>query len=338
MIRVLIVDDDKLARLGLRSMIPWERYGMEVAGEAANGKDALELLRTSPVDLVFVDISMPVLNGIEMIKQAQQEFENIDYVVLSFHEEFEYVRYALQLGVLDYISKDKTETENYDEIMLRICKRLSAAKEEQEQTAENLKRLEELLDGVLWLYDNLLASEIAALLKNWSGGTRALERALAAACARVSSDTGLIDCRVPMLKDGTAALLYLEEYRKEFILASERETENIYARLMTAARFVWENGKRQIQAVDVANAINFSRSYFSVSFKKILGITFNTFLRRERIFHAQRLLKSTTLPQLEIAYQIGYEDLRNFKNVFCEITGMTTTQYRKLFLTTQKNK
>jgi hypothetical protein len=96
--------------------------------------------------------------------------------------------------VLDYISKDKTETENYDEIMLRICKRLSAAKEEQEQTAENLKRLEELLDGVLWLYDNLLASEIATLLKNWSGGTRALERALAAACARVSSDTGLIDC------------------------------------------------------------------------------------------------------------------------------------------------
>jgi two-component system response regulator YesN len=68
-------------------MIPWERYGMEVAGEAANGKDALELLRTTLVDLVFVDISMPVLNGIEMIKQAQQEFENIDYVVLSFHED-----------------------------------------------------------------------------------------------------------------------------------------------------------------------------------------------------------------------------------------------------------
>ena len=60
MYQVLVIDDDKLARKGLISLIPWEKYGMEVAGDVANGALALQFIETHPVDLAVVDLTMPV--------------------------------------------------------------------------------------------------------------------------------------------------------------------------------------------------------------------------------------------------------------------------------------
>lgn len=72
MIRVLIVDDDKLARKGLISIMPWAAYEMEVVGEAANGAKALEFLAQNQVDLMFVDLAMPVISGIDLIEEARE--------------------------------------------------------------------------------------------------------------------------------------------------------------------------------------------------------------------------------------------------------------------------
>lgn len=156
MINVLIVDDDRFARMGLISMIPWEKYGMKIVGEAANGKRALEFIQQNPVNLMFVDIAMPVMGGIELIRRVKEEFRQIHFVVLTFHEEFEYVQEALRLGALDYISKDKMEMEDYNDIMHRIRKGIAEDNACFETEAENeqLAALEQALGGVLWLYDN----------------------------------------------------------------------------------------------------------------------------------------------------------------------------------------
>lgn len=70
MYQVLVIDDDKLARKGLISLIPWEKYGMEVAGDVANGALALQFIETHPVDLAVVDLTMPVLSGLELSASA----------------------------------------------------------------------------------------------------------------------------------------------------------------------------------------------------------------------------------------------------------------------------
>jgi two-component system, response regulator YesN len=72
-IRVLIVDDDKLARKGLISIMPWSDHGMVVVGEAANGAKALEFLEQHEVDLMFVDLSMPVMSRHEPHPRSVQE-------------------------------------------------------------------------------------------------------------------------------------------------------------------------------------------------------------------------------------------------------------------------
>ena len=325
MTRVLIVDDDKFARIGLRSIIPWEEYGMEVVGEAANGKRALEFMRSVPVDLVFADIAMPILDGIGLIEQAQREFPDVRFVVLSFHEDFEYLQKALRLGVLDYISKEKMELENYREVMLRIKNRLQ---EEQADSARDAQQLEECLAGVLWLYDNTQMDLVCGELDRAELSLRTLERKISAVIARIVSDTGVELGEVPQLHDVESAKRFLLDCRALYIRRVQAQNDSVYARLMLAAQYVWENSAAQFTANDAASRIGYSRSYFSISFKKVLGVTFNAFLRRERIRSAKKLLRETKLPQGEISRRVGYEDVKNFKTVFGELAGCSPVEYR----------
>lgn len=71
---VLIVDDDKLARKGLVAIMDWEKYGFEVVGDVQNGRKALEFLRNHPVDIVFTDIDMPEIDGLELMQMCGEEF------------------------------------------------------------------------------------------------------------------------------------------------------------------------------------------------------------------------------------------------------------------------
>ena len=73
MIRVLIVEDDKFARQGIIDALPWEEHGMVVAGEASNGKAALDILAEQKFDLILSDYSMPGMNGLELLKEVKEK-------------------------------------------------------------------------------------------------------------------------------------------------------------------------------------------------------------------------------------------------------------------------
>lgn len=126
MIKVLIVDDDKLVRKGLISVMPWEQYGMKVVAEAANGEKALELLETIEIDLLMTDISMPVMSGIELMRITSARFPNLPVVVLTLYQDFDYIQEALRLGAIDYIAKVEFEKEQFADILERIAKRLQS--------------------------------------------------------------------------------------------------------------------------------------------------------------------------------------------------------------------
>ena len=103
--KVLVVDDDKLARKGLISIMDWGKYGFEVVGDVQNGRKALEFLKDNVVDIVFTDIDMPEIDGIELMKRCKKEYPEVKFVVFSMYEDFRYAQSALRLGALDYISK-----------------------------------------------------------------------------------------------------------------------------------------------------------------------------------------------------------------------------------------
>lgn len=149
MIKVLIVDDDKLVRKGLMSMLPWCEYGMEVVGEAKNGEKALEFLDEHRVDLLLTDLAMPVMSGMELMRVVRKRFPHIAIVVLTLHQDFEYIHDCLRLGAIDYIAKVELETDSYDEVLGRIKHRI---REEQTKFAI-LPVQEEEQEDYGWFYD-----------------------------------------------------------------------------------------------------------------------------------------------------------------------------------------
>ncbi|MGZ9585474.1 response regulator transcription factor [Paenibacillus marinisediminis] len=120
MIKVLVVDDDKLVRKGLISMMPWQDFNMQVVGEANNGEKALELLEAQEVDLLLTDLAMPVMSGIELMRIVRKRYPEIHIVVLTLHQDFEYIQEALRIGAIDYIAKVELEKEQLEEVLGRI--------------------------------------------------------------------------------------------------------------------------------------------------------------------------------------------------------------------------
>ena len=105
MIRVLIADDHTLVREGLRQLLA-ATTDIRVAAEAANGDEALALVKAHDYDLAVLDMSMPGVSGIELIKRVRLEKPRLRLLVLSMHGEQQYAARALKAGASGYLTKD----------------------------------------------------------------------------------------------------------------------------------------------------------------------------------------------------------------------------------------
>lgn len=111
MIKVIIVDDEILVRVGVQSMLE-SRPEITVTGMASNGQQAFELISRTCADVVICDIRMPVLDGIELLRKCREELENPpEFILLTSYEDFSYAKSALRLGAADYLLKMELEDE-----------------------------------------------------------------------------------------------------------------------------------------------------------------------------------------------------------------------------------
>jgi len=108
--RILIVDDHAVVREGLARILAGAGEGWTV-GEASSGFQALEWLRREPADLVIVDLSMPGMSGLELIRRIRDEFGRVAMLVLSMHAEEQYAMRAFKAGANGYVTKDSASAE-----------------------------------------------------------------------------------------------------------------------------------------------------------------------------------------------------------------------------------
>ena len=103
--RVMIIDDEQSARNLMRGSIDWESLNMEVVGEAASGIEAINTIDDIRPDIVFVDISMPFMNGIEFTELATTRYPNLVIIIMTAFDQFEYARKCVSLPVFEYMLK-----------------------------------------------------------------------------------------------------------------------------------------------------------------------------------------------------------------------------------------
>lgn len=106
MIKLLAVDDEMLVLVGLKSMLDWKALGIEYAGTAHNGQQALEQIEEIRPDIVLIDINMPVKNGLQVAKECREKYGKLPvFIFLTSYEEFSFAQEAVSVQALDYLVK-----------------------------------------------------------------------------------------------------------------------------------------------------------------------------------------------------------------------------------------
>lgn len=179
MIKVVVTEDEWILRKGLIASIDWAALGCTVVGEAGNGVEGLELIRRENPDIVITDIRMPMMDGLEMLRQAR-ETNTFHSVILTGYSEFEYARKAISLQVTEYLLKPVDEDALYallekmvgglrkerkkeEAVQLSQFKKLSILlQEEQEQTSGQNFYVSKALDIIHGQFDQRLSVETIA--------------------------------------------------------------------------------------------------------------------------------------------------------------------------------
>ena len=137
MYTLLIVDDEEIEREGMAQFIPWDSYEIKVVSTARNGAEGLEKIAKFRPDLAIVDIKMPVMNGLEMIRQAKEQYPDMTFVVLSGYGDYEFTSQAMELGVRHYILKPCDESK-----MIPVLNKAFAELEEARKKNARSEKLE----------------------------------------------------------------------------------------------------------------------------------------------------------------------------------------------------
>ena len=158
--RVLLVDDEENIREGISRKMDWQGLGFSLAGEASNGRDALELAEEILPDVVLTDIKMPFMDGLELCGSLAELLPVSKFVIFSGFDDFEYAKQAIRRNVSEYILKP-INADELSAVLRRLKAELDREREERRDTerlriryTENLPVLQELF------YANLLSGRI----------------------------------------------------------------------------------------------------------------------------------------------------------------------------------
>lgn len=141
MIKVFLCEDEFVVREGIKNLVDWKGNGFEFVGEAGDGELALPLIRELRPDILITDIKMPFMDGLTLTRIIREEMPEVEVVILSGYEEFEYAKEGIKLGVAQYLTKPISAQDLLDELNVLKDKIM-------EQSAENARKQDEVIGRI----------------------------------------------------------------------------------------------------------------------------------------------------------------------------------------------
>lgn len=353
-LKVLIADDERIARENMRQYIPWASMGMEVVDAVENGALALDILKSVPVDIMLMDIRMPVMDGLELLENIRALGLNVLVIVLSAYDQFEYAQKAIQSRlVFEYVLKPVKRRD-----FCQLLQRAAASLEEQRDAPAA-----ELESASLEVIQAHFARHIGR--RDLEGALRVLEEY--ASQVDPEDPEAVFNLKRLMLNLHTEIRLFLTRegvgfgpYRMDYDLLNEfnqcqrpEEMTRRFAQLVEEMRpFVEQDPAvdapskagavvrhcvEEIQKhytepdfslYQLAEEMKLNTNYLSSLFKKEMGVGYVRYINTLRIEKAKQLLRDMRYRTNEVAALVGIENPRYFTRVFKEMTGLSPAEYR----------
>ena len=174
MYKIMIVDDEMLVRIGVKSLINWQELGFEIVAEASNGLAAYEKFVALKPDLVITDIKMPKQDGLWLARKIKEYNPNTEIIFLTCYDDFTYAKEAIRLKVADYILKAEMEEEELKKVLLEKKKKLDEIMGRGEETPNHRILMKQQQDHLLGLLLNsnktndLIHQEFNQLKLEWN--------------------------------------------------------------------------------------------------------------------------------------------------------------------------
>ena len=136
MFRVILAEDEPLVRMGIKSMVNWEDLDMRVVAECSDGEEAWKAYEEHHPDLIITDLKMPVMDGMELIRNIRATDSRVRILVLTCIEDFDYARQAIEYDVSNYILKLSCTVEKFTGILSRIREELMAVSRTEDRSKD----------------------------------------------------------------------------------------------------------------------------------------------------------------------------------------------------------
>ncbi|MDK2868021.1 MAG: two-component system, response regulator YesN [Clostridiales bacterium] len=333
MYKILIVDDEYLERQALR-MILEEIPSVEQVFEAENGLSALEVVKANTLDLVFMDIKMPKMDGLEASRLIRQEYPKLKIVILTAYADFELAQKAVKIHADDYLLKpsrpekieealtlieDKSANEVVDYM---ISFKRALFKGQLKDTRFCLKNLfktdQDHMDDIELLKSILVTVQQAS---DFFGIT--LDE-------KSKQDLQAVKLQGMRMKDYLTLIDLLLD--KIFHQVIEKKLGSYDREIDYALNFIEYHLTGLCTLECVADYMNISPHYFSKLFKNEVGENFIQYITNRKMEIASEKLIATKDPIVSIAFDLGFNEANYFSKVFKKSTGYSPSEFREVHI------
>ncbi len=342
--KILIVEDEELERTSTKIFLEENLLDAEIVGEAKSGFEAVEIIDTKDVNLMLVDINIPGMNGLEVIKYARKRHPEMVIIITTAYDDFTIAHKAIKLKVDDFLLKPIRK-----EVLLAAVKNFASRLGEGRITDKSNKLLSKLemelkkcsykasVDILREYIDQLYLEE-----KDVNIISKRLQE-VAKLVVRIAEEMGISDTNDLVMQMEKLKIKYLlynnkhdaynEVIRMVDLLFDKMNIKGKMSDdgMKAVVDYIERNLKKGISLEDVANHVNISTYYLSKVFKKEMGVNFITYVTDRKMDIAKEMLVNTDIPVLNIALDLAYNEANYFSKAFKKKTGYTPSEYREKF-------
>lgn len=354
--KLVVIDDEYLVIEGIRVMLKRIGKDYELVGSASDGQTALELIENVHPDVVFVDIRMPGLSGLEVIEHFYKKYPDMIFVLVSAYKEFEYARKGMELGVHSYLDKPVT--------MDKLKNTLEKIDEEFQERPDNTDVEHQRVIQDLRLSINAIVELINdSSTENWEEEVQRIQLLLKKANYNLSeykeesykltmaASAAFYekwkqyehDFNFPLFNN-IEELQTIEEVDEYVFLILQRIFEKISVRKIGSSHrvitqildYINQNYSQDFGLNEMAEMVHMNHAYLSILFKDEVGISFVRYLTQIRMAHAKELLLKGEKVQ-DVSVAVSYNNYRYFCNIFKKEEGVTPMQFKGGVRKTKEN-